>query len=434
MATTDIDKLLLRPTPFGSESGALAVGEFDAGPDTRGFLTGTCKVLVVGAGGLGCEVLKDLALSGFRDIEVIDMDTIDVSNLNRQFLFRAKDVGRPKAETAAEFIRERVEGCEVIAHVGKVQDKDSDFYSRFNVVCSGLDNVEARRWLNAMLVGLAEVDEEGNVIDPSTIIPMVDGGTEGFRGQARVIIPRFTSCFECSLDSFPPQRTYPLCTIAETPRLPEHCISYAQLVEWPKHNTSRAIDTDSPEDMQWLFDIAAKRAERFNIEGVTYMKTLGVVKNIIPAVASTNAVVSAMCVNEVFKLMSLSSQTLNTYHMYMGSTGVYSHTFCYVKKGDCPVCSSTLRTVACSATMTLGELVSDLCDEPLKLKAPSLATAESTLYLRKPKSLEAATHPNLDKLMSDLVQHGAEITVTDPVFPGDVALTLRVCFGANGMA
>ena len=77
-------------------------------------------------------------------------------------------------------------------------------------------------------------------------------------------------------------------------------------------------------------------------------------------------------------------------------------------------------------------MVSDLTEEPLKLKAPSLATADATLYLRKPKSLEAATRPNLDKPLSSLVANNAEITVTDPVFPGDVALTLRVCFAQNG--
>lgn len=97
---THIRKMLERSGPFCQP-------DFIPSLDGLEFIMKTCKILVIGAGGLGCEMLKDLALMGFCNIHVIDMDTIDLSNLNRQFLFRRNDIGSSKANCAAKFINER---------------------------------------------------------------------------------------------------------------------------------------------------------------------------------------------------------------------------------------------------------------------------------------------------------------------------------------
>lgn len=101
------------------------------------------------------------------------LDTIDVSNLNRQFLFRQADVGKSKAETAAKFVERRVKGVKITPHNCKIQDKDDDFYMQFQLVICGLDSIEARRWINAQLVDM--VDED----NPDSLKPLIDGGTEG---------------------------------------------------------------------------------------------------------------------------------------------------------------------------------------------------------------------------------------------------------------
>jgi len=371
--------------------------------------------------------LKDLALSGFKDIHVIDLDTIDVSNLNRQFLFRQSDVGRPKAVVAAEFIMKRIPSCNVTPHFGKIQSKDASFYEQFKLIISGLDNIEARRWLNSFIISLVKKDDGGD-LDPSTIIPFIDGGTEGFKGQARVIIPKCTSCFECSLELFTPTNAFPYCTIAETPRIPEHCIAYAYILEWDRHFPGKKLDTDSPEDLNWVYETALLRAQKFGIEGVTYFKTKGVVKNIIPAVASTNAIIAAACVNEAIKLISFCAQSLNNYFMYMGSEGLYTHTYEHDRKPTCPVCSDEAdeRLLTLSSSSTLRDLLKSLAEDPsLQLKHPSVVSESATLYMQAPKSLEEVLRPNLDKCLSDLFADGELLTITDPVFE-TVALTFRV--------
>ncbi|KAI8922273.1 hypothetical protein DFJ77DRAFT_482293 [Powellomyces hirtus] len=408
----DIYRYLDRPGPFMAEG-------FEAGAAVKEFLH-SIKILVVGAGGLGCELLKDLALTGFTDIHVIDMDTIDVSNLNRQFLFRASDVGKAKAEVAASFIMRRIPGVKITPYFGKIQDKDEEYYNQFTIIICGLDSVEARRWMNATIINMYDED------DPETLKPIIDGGTEGFKGQSRIILPHMTACYECSLDMQTKPTTYPMCTIANTPRLPEHCIEWASVLEWPREFPDKKLDGDDPEHIKWLLDRASTRARHYDITGVTYSLTQGVVKNIIPAIASTNAIVAASCATEAFKIATNCATPMNNYMMYVGDQGVYTYTFELQKKEDCPVCGAVAIKIQVSPSATLQDLIDLLLDrKDIQLKKPSLRTSATSLYMQAPRALQAATRPNLSKCLSELIRDGEEVTVTDESLPISIQITVR---------
>tara|TARA_B110000459_G_C16589773_1_gene485592 strand:+ start:164 stop:1333 length:1170 start_codon:yes stop_codon:yes gene_type:complete len=355
------------------------------------------------------KILPPTALSGFKKIDVIDMDTIDVSNLNRQFLFTASDVGQSKALCAANAIKKRIGNVEVTPHFCRIEEKPDEWYEKFHVIVMGLDSIEARSYINKVACSFLKFEKDGSV-DQSTIKPMIDGGTEGFKGHARVLLPGVTPCFECTKWLFPPQVTFPLCTLAETPRIPSHCIEFARLILWQNEGLDMAdnqsdippFDGDDPKHVKWVFDKAFARATQFNIDGVTLSLTQGVVKNIIPAIPSTNAIVAAACTTETLKLATTCSPGMENYMMFNGTRGVYTHTVAYEKDEGCVACGAG-KQIAVPADATLEFLLKALIEYfPGELFEPSVSYPGGNLYLRG--VLESSFAHNLTRTMKELCQ------------------------------
>lgn len=146
----------------------------------------SARVLVIGAGALGNEILKNLALLGFCNIVVVDLDSIEASNLSRSILYRAQDVGRRKADVAAEAVRNIFPGANVQAITGDVvHGIGLGLFAWADMVLAGLDNREARLWINRACWKMNK--------------PWIDGAIEGINGVARVFVPGRPPCYECTL-------------------------------------------------------------------------------------------------------------------------------------------------------------------------------------------------------------------------------------------
>ncbi len=132
-------------------------------------------ILIIGIGALGCEIAKDFALMGIGKLILVDLDLIETSNLSRQMLFRPGDEGRPKAEVAAERLKEMNPYLEVDYYFEKLQKLPMSVYEEADVVVAALDNFNARLDLNKICIRLKK--------------PIIEGGTVGFEGHVQIVIP-----------------------------------------------------------------------------------------------------------------------------------------------------------------------------------------------------------------------------------------------------
>ena len=146
----------------------------------------SARVLVIGAGALGNEILKNLVLLGFERIVIVDLDKIEESNLSRSILYRSSDVGSYKAEAAARSVLALAPNVKVKPLVANVvQDCGLGIFAWSDVIIAGLDNREARLWINRCAWKMNR--------------PWIDGAIEGINGVAKVFVAGAAPCYECTL-------------------------------------------------------------------------------------------------------------------------------------------------------------------------------------------------------------------------------------------
>nr|XP_042702154.1 ubiquitin-like modifier-activating enzyme 1 isoform X6 [Chrysemys picta bellii] len=202
---------------------------------------GRQKYFVVGAGAIGCELLKNFAMIGLAageggSVTVTDMDTIERSNLSRQLLFRPRDVGKLKSETAAAAVRRMNPTTRVTAqphHVGPDTETfyGDDFFMALDGVANALDSMQARAYVDGRCIRYLK--------------PLLDSGTEGTKGHVQVVVPHLTQPF-----GSPPDLTesaVPLCTLRHFPSAIEHTLQWARdefdgLFKVPAENVNKFLE------------------------------------------------------------------------------------------------------------------------------------------------------------------------------------------------
>ncbi|KAF7891918.1 hypothetical protein EAF00_008220 [Botryotinia globosa] len=214
------------------------------------------RILMVGAGGIGCELLKNLVLAGFGEIHIVDLDTIDLSNLNRQFLFRHEHIKKSKALVAKDAAHKFNPKVKLEAHHANIKDSqfNVDWFKGFTMVFNALDNLEARRHVNKMCL--------------AADIPLIESGTTGFNGQVQVIKKGKTACYDCTTKETP--KSFPVCTIRSTPSQPIHCIVWGKsylLSEVFGASEDESTEMDHSEDSE-----NAKEIEKLRLESQALKK------------------------------------------------------------------------------------------------------------------------------------------------------------------
>jgi molybdopterin/thiamine biosynthesis adenylyltransferase len=246
------------------------------------------RVLVAGVGGLGCETAKNLAMVGVGRLDLVDLDVIEHSNLNRQILFAGAEMGRPKAEVAAERLLEINPNITIQGYYTSLERLDPHVYEATDVIVGGLDSMNARYNLNTQAVTRGK--------------PFVDGGVAGYSGHIYTIIPGTNACYECYPTPAPPMDDMAACTVVGIPRKRVHCAFKANMAFKEAYN--RDPNLKKLDDVKYLQEYANDLATKHDfLPEYTLEEIVKVLDKHDPGIITVNAVIAALESHETIKIL-----------------------------------------------------------------------------------------------------------------------------------
>ena len=256
------------------------------------------SVLIVGVGAIGSFVAVNLALSGVGELILVDMDTIELSNLNRQLLFTSEDVGRSKAIVAAEKLRILNPAIEISWYDDRVQEVPRAVLEKATILAACLDTFRARRWVNSLAYDLK--------------IPFVLSGMYAFLGQVQIIFPNETPCFECN------------------PLIGQDKLSQACTPLGEKRKSDREIDIEERE--------------------------LGIP---LPSIASMSSLIGGLITQEVIKIAIEIGKSINNYLFIDGLNNAFTEIE-LAKNPNCPICGEKYKLEQVKVVVAPEETIKEL--------------------------------------------------------------------------
>ncbi|MHA1281488.1 MAG: ThiF family adenylyltransferase [Promethearchaeota archaeon] len=293
------------------------------------------RVLIVGVGGLGCEIAKNLAMLGVGHIDLVDLDIIEHSNLNRQILFAGAKMGEPKAIVAARKLKEINPNIVVKGYYTSLERLDPAIYNAADIIIGGLDSMNARLNLNAQCIRFKK--------------PLIDGGVSGYHGHIYTIFPYKNACYECNPLPVKENDEMAACTVVGIPRKRIHCVFKGNMAFQEKYN--RDPNPKNKNDMEFILKIANELVHKYNfLPEYSLDDVVKIIDRHEPGLITINAVISSLQSHEAVKVLHWLKgkkglgEPIKTYVIFNGMTMMFYHIE-KKRNPNCPQCGKNVRRV-----------------------------------------------------------------------------------------